>query len=63
MQYISVSYFQKGEKVWHKPSNERGMYGPYTIEACLENEKYTIRKDSDGVLNSSPVNKVELSRV
>jgi len=61
--YVSVSYFQKGEKVWYKPSTERGMYGPYTIVEYLGDENYTIKKDSDGVEHPSPVHKDELERV
>ena len=52
-----------GEKVWYKPSTERGMYGPYIIVKHVGAENYTIKKESDGVEYPSPVYRDELERV
>ena len=58
-----MSYFQKDEKVFYSPSDQRGMFGPYTVVKHDGNEMYTIRKDSDGQVHPSQVSKSELSRV
>ncbi|KAI1389902.1 uncharacterized protein F4822DRAFT_428243 [Hypoxylon trugodes] len=46
--YVSISFFQKNDKVWYSPPGATNLEGPYTVISHDGNETYTIKLDSTG---------------
>lgn len=61
-EFPSVSYFQKGEKVWYSPANHNGLLGPYIIVEHKGDETYTIKKEITGEEHEYAVSKSDLLR-